>query len=206
MTGLSLLGSRRVLVAGPPGSGKTAFSIRLASMVGLEYIGLDALRFAPDGALRTDREFQDRLHLLMQQDNWIMDGNYPLYFRFELERPDTIILLDRPVGLCIARVLKRGWKRPANHQGRQRAASSGGGQRTAGVRHFGLFRRLRNVNYRLYWDLINFPRLYRPMMLNNLRDWTGGRLIILRKEAEVAAFWSEQSLLFSRQAGANGIQ
>ena len=95
-----LKGSRRILVLGPSGVGKTYTSIRLSRYLNLPVIHLDAEFWRP-GWIPTAQEV------------WrIMDGTYESTLHMRIPTADTIILIERSRYYCLAgafiRYLKNG--------------------------------------------------------------------------------------------------
>jgi adenylate kinase family enzyme len=47
---------------------------------------------------------------VLEQDRWIIDGNYGSSLPLRLSRADTVVWLDYPTHLCLWRVFKRWWQ------------------------------------------------------------------------------------------------
>lgn len=90
---LRLVESRRVLVVGPSGSGKTTLSMRLADLLDLEVIHLDA-EFWMTGWVRTPpADWRTKVSALAARSSWIMDGTYEDSLDLRLPRAQTVIVL-----------------------------------------------------------------------------------------------------------------
>jgi adenylate kinase family enzyme len=103
------LGSaRRIAVVGPPGSGKSFLSTRLAEITGLPLVHLDQLAYRP-GWVETPVDELRRLHAgLLEQREWVIDGNYTKVDKAErIRRADLVVVLALPRGTCIRRILRR---------------------------------------------------------------------------------------------------
>lgn len=88
-----LLDSQRVLVVGPSGSGKTTLTKRLAELLDLESIHLDA-EFWRVGWIRTpEAEWRAKVHELASRSSWIMDGTYEDSLELRLPRAETLIVV-----------------------------------------------------------------------------------------------------------------
>jgi adenylate kinase family enzyme len=98
---------RRVLVIGSPGAGKSTFARQLAHRTGLSLIHLDQ-HYWRSGWVETPKpEWQSKVAQLIAADRWIIDGNYGGTLELRLTRADTIIDLQLPGWVCIARLLRR---------------------------------------------------------------------------------------------------
>jgi adenylate kinase family enzyme len=103
------LGSaRRIAVVGPPGSGKSFLSTRLAEITGLPLVHLDRLAYGP-GWQEIDTEEFLRIHRgLLGESEWVIDGNYTKVDKAErIRRADLVVVLALPRGTCIRRILRR---------------------------------------------------------------------------------------------------
>lgn len=101
---------QRVLVIGSPGAGKSTLSHRLAVRTGLPLHHLDKMYWLPGWVERDRDEGRAILAEVLAQDRWIIDGNYGSTMPMRLARADTVVWLDYPTGLCLARVFKRWWQ------------------------------------------------------------------------------------------------
>jgi adenylate kinase family enzyme len=101
---------RRVAVIGGSCTGKTTVSRELAGRLGVPHVELDALHHdrgwqeAPAELLRT----RVQAALDAAPYGWVVDGNYHGKLgTYVLERADTVVFLDLPLGLTLRRVLRR---------------------------------------------------------------------------------------------------
>lgn len=99
VTGYS--GMRRVLVIGCPGAGKSTFARRLRDATGLPLHYLDMLWHNPDRTTVTRAEFDERLQRILEEDAWILDGNFARTLPKRLEYCDTVFFLDFPTDVCL---------------------------------------------------------------------------------------------------------
>lgn len=113
---------RRVLVIGSGGSGKSTFSTRLGSVLGLPVIHLDALYWSPGWVEPEKSAWAETVRQVIAQDAWILDGNYSGTLAQRIEACDTVIFLDVARLICMWRVLKRS----IEHRGRTRPDMSAG--------------------------------------------------------------------------------
>jgi adenylate kinase family enzyme len=101
---------QRVLVIGSPGAGKSTLARALAMRTGLPLHNLDRMHWLPGWIERDRAEGLAELRGVLVQDRWIIDGNYGSSLPERLTRADTVVWLDYPTHLCLARVFKRWWQ------------------------------------------------------------------------------------------------
>ena len=98
---------QRVLVIGSPGAGKSTFAQEMARLTGLPLIHLDQQYWRPGWSEPPEDDWLAKVRQLIAGDRWIMDGNYGGSLRLRLTRADTVVHLDLPAWLCVARILRR---------------------------------------------------------------------------------------------------
>jgi adenylate kinase family enzyme len=98
---------KRVMVIGPPGSGKSTFARRLRAITRLPLHHLDQHYFRPGWQPTPKPEWQRFLTELAGREEWIMDGSYDSSFPIRMPRADTILWLDIPRRIAFPRILKR---------------------------------------------------------------------------------------------------
>ena len=98
---------KRVLIFGSSGSGKSTLARQLSEKKGLPHIYMDQHYFAPGWVEPTPEVWAERVTKLVQQESWVMDGNYGGTMHLRIPRADTIIFLNLPVWICLFRILKR---------------------------------------------------------------------------------------------------
>ena len=82
----------RILVIGPPGSGKSTLSPRLSEITGVPRIDLNALQIKEDGHPVLQTEWNKISADLIAQDRWIFDGARLESLDQDLPRADAVIL------------------------------------------------------------------------------------------------------------------
>ena len=99
--------SKRILVIGCPGSGKTTLSKKLNKKLKLPLIHLDKFYHKPNWVEPEKTEWKKIVERLAKKPTWIMDGNYADSFDIRFSRADTVIYLDYTSIKCFYRVIKR---------------------------------------------------------------------------------------------------
>ena len=98
---------RRVLVIGSPGAGKSTLAAEMARLTSLPLIHLDQQYWRPGWSEPSAEDWRAKVRQLIARDRWIMDGNYGGSLELRLTRADTVVHLDLPAWLCVARILRR---------------------------------------------------------------------------------------------------
>lgn len=97
----------RIIVVGTTGSGKTTLATALARKMLCPFIELDALFWNP-GWVQTPRdEFRRRVAEAIAPERWAAGGNYSSARDLIWQRADTLVWLDYPLSLTLARLFKR---------------------------------------------------------------------------------------------------
>jgi len=132
---------------------------------------LDALFWKP-GWNHASKEEQRAVQMdLIQQDEWVIDGNYSATMDIRLAAADTIIFLDFPRLTCIYRVLKRYVKYR---------------KRTSPDMGEGCKERLEIDFLKWVW---NYPKKNKPIILKKLNQLASDKkVIILKSPKEVQLF------------------
>ena len=97
----------RIIIIGCPGSGKTTLALELREKLGLPVIHLDQLWWKEGWKAVTQAEFDSRLAMALNMDQWIIDGNYSRTMEVRLQKCDTIIYLDYSRWQCLLGVFRR---------------------------------------------------------------------------------------------------
>ena len=103
---------RRVLVLGMAGAGKSTFSRALSAKTGLPVIHLDVHYWKPRWVKPSETEWREKQRTLLADSAWIADGNYHESLDLQLERADTVVILETAWWLCAGRAFKRGLRKP----------------------------------------------------------------------------------------------
>ena len=98
---------RRVHVIGTSGSGKTTVAGAIADKLGIRHIELDAIHWQPGWTELPNEELIERVSLALQEDAWVIDGNYRVVRQLLGDRVDSIVWLDLPFIPVFLRMLWR---------------------------------------------------------------------------------------------------
>jgi adenylate kinase family enzyme len=100
---------KRVIVVGPPGSGKTTTGRELAKRTGIPHTEMDSLWWEPNWTEAGADVLKERLQPIAERDEWILDGNYFSVGALDViwPRADTIVWLDFGRSVTIPRIIRR---------------------------------------------------------------------------------------------------
>ncbi|MBR5278247.1 MAG: adenylate kinase [Clostridia bacterium] len=97
----------KIIVIGCPGSGKSTFSKSLHKITNIPLFHLDMIFWNADKTTVEKTVFLDRLLKIIQNDKWIIDGNYGSTMELRMQACDTVVFLDYPLDICLKGVYKR---------------------------------------------------------------------------------------------------
>ncbi len=98
---------KKVIVIGCPGSGKSTFSKSLHQITNIPLFHLDMLFWNTDKTTVEKSVFLDRLLKIIENDQWIIDGNYGSTMELRMQSCDTVIFLDYPLEVCLNGIQER---------------------------------------------------------------------------------------------------
>ncbi len=163
---------RKIIIVGSGGAGKTTLARRLGEATGIEVIHLDSLFWRPNWTRTPEEEWISKVESLVKCDSWIMDGNFGGTREIRLAACDTIIWLDTPRHVCLYRALKR----TVTYHNRTRPDMAEG------------------CNEKLDWEFLRWIWEYPsriPRLLEQIKNHSGKRLIVIRSEKDVEALLAE---------------
>ena len=109
---------QRVSVVGNSGSGKTRLAERIAEVLDVPHVELDAIHHLPGWTAIASDEFLARVTEIAATEGWVIDGNYrtvvvdgPVW-----ERADAIVWLDLPRRTVMFQVTRRTLRRIILHE------------------------------------------------------------------------------------------
>jgi adenylate kinase family enzyme len=102
------------MIVGQPGSGKSTLARALGERTGLPVVHVDKIHWQSGWVERSGAEKTRLCQEAEQQSHWIFEGGHSATWPSRVAQADMLIVLDRPVGLRLWRVLRRallGWGR-----------------------------------------------------------------------------------------------
>jgi adenylate kinase family enzyme len=85
---------RRIVIIGPSAVGKTTLSARLARILGVPHIELDAIHWGPNWTPAGRDAFCATVDRALSGDGWVVDGSYSSVRHIVWPRADTVVWLD----------------------------------------------------------------------------------------------------------------
>ncbi|MDE6470862.1 MAG: DNA topology modulation protein FlaR [Eubacterium sp.] len=98
----------KIAVLGYSGAGKSTLARMLGEYYDIPVLHLDTVQFLPDWEIRDEQEKKKIVFDFMQQESWVIDGNYSSLYKAErLEQADKIIILSFNRLFCFKSALNR---------------------------------------------------------------------------------------------------
>lgn len=104
---MALANARRILILGLSGAGKSTLALALGLRLGLPVIHMDAHYWNRGWVPSSDEEFRQRVAGLVEEAEWVMDGNYSSTLDLRLRRAHHVVYLESSRWRCLRQVLKR---------------------------------------------------------------------------------------------------
>ena len=92
---------KRIIIVGPCGAGKSTFARQLRDVLHLPLYSLDNIFWRKDKTHIEREEFDIKLEKILNEESWIIDGDYSRTYERRMEACDTIIYLSFPRDFCI---------------------------------------------------------------------------------------------------------
>ncbi len=175
---------QRISIMGNTGCGKSTLGQRLAEVLNVPFVELDALNWLPNwvGLSSTDPdEFRRRIAEATAGEGWVAAGSYSQHSEAVFwDRLETVVWLDLPLPLILWRVLSRSWRRS-----RSRELLWG-----TNYERFWPQLALWRKDESLVWWAVTQQRRKREEMLSRMADprWAHIRFVRLTSAREVEAF------------------
>lgn len=157
--------AERIIVIGPPGSGKTYFSEIIKNYFEGPMIHIDNVLWQNNLIPLSTEELRNHINKIIQTDKWIIDGTYLKLLPDRIKRASLIFYLDIPINVCIESINARREKETDIH----------------GCEDYEGF-----INYVKKYDNVNKP-LIEKMLLENYDK----EIVRFKSRNEVNAFISD---------------
>ncbi len=95
------------MIIGPGGSGKSTLANKMGEKLGLPIFHLDTYFWKPGWIETSHIEWQEKQKKIMENQKWIIDGNYEETIDLRLKSCDTVIFLNFSRVVSFYRVYKR---------------------------------------------------------------------------------------------------
>ena len=105
-----------MVVIGTTGSGKSTLAERLAKILDLEFIELDALNWGPNWTAAGDDVLRARVVKATESSGWVVSGNYSITRPITWARAEAIIWLDYSFPVVFWRLTTRTIRRAITHE------------------------------------------------------------------------------------------
>ncbi len=165
---------KRILIIGCGGAGKSTLAVQLGQKLSLPVVHLDKEFWRPGWVMFAKDEWRSKVSKIIQDESWILDGNFDSSLDLRIPAADTVIYLDFSRGLCLLRLIHRRLK----YWNTNRPDMADG------------------CNEQLDWQFLKwiwrFPKETAPHIKLSLEKYgTDKKIIILKKPSEVSKFVQE---------------
>lgn len=97
----------KIIIIGCGGAGKSTLARKLGRILNIQVYHLDALYWKPGWMMTSIGEWETLIKELIEEEEWILDGNYGSTMDLRTYAADTIIFLDYSTPRCLYGVFKR---------------------------------------------------------------------------------------------------
>lgn len=97
----------KIIIIGCPGSGKSIFARKLSEKTKITLYHLDNIYWNHDWTHLDKEVFISTLNNIMENNQWIIDGNYGSTMEERMNKCEMVFLLDYEVDVCLQVVRER---------------------------------------------------------------------------------------------------
>jgi len=106
----------KIVILGYSGAGKSTFAKHLNKHYQIPVLYLDTIHFAPNWVERPDDVMEADMKAFMDQEHWILEGNYRRLCKNRYEDADQIFIFKMNRFYCLYQVIKRRIKYRHKHR------------------------------------------------------------------------------------------
>lgn len=161
---------KKILILGSGGSGKSTLARNLSKVLNIPVIHMDREFWMPDWTPTEESVWRARQEQWVQNESWIIDGNYWKTLDIRLSQADTVIFLDISRWICIARILKRWYFR----HGKNRIDMANGCPE--------------KMDLKFLKTIWNFHKKYKPAIEKQISNYPHVKVILLSGINELKEF------------------
>ena len=99
----------KIIVIGISGAGKSTFALELAKKTAIPLYHLDLIHWQPGWIPLEKSKWRATQQNIIQQDRWIIDGNYGGTLELRMQNADTIFVFDFHSLIALWGALRRTW-------------------------------------------------------------------------------------------------
>lgn len=97
----------KVIIIGCGGAGKSTLALKLGKVLNLKVYHLDAMYWKSGWEMTAKDEWKKIIQQVIEEDSWIMDGNYGSTMDMRAQAADTIIFLNYSTPRSLYGIFKR---------------------------------------------------------------------------------------------------
>ncbi len=161
---------KRILVLGNSGSGKSTLARIIGQKRNITVHHIDAYFWLPNWQHIQKSELKETIEKIIDDDSWVIDGNYSSSLDIRLRRADTVVFFDYPTVLSLYRVIKR---RIIHHKKTRPDMGEGCNEKI-------------DLDF-IKW-IIGFKRKNRPKLFNIIENNYSGKLFIIKNKRDYNNF------------------
>ncbi|WP_404451597.1 DNA topology modulation protein [Virgibacillus necropolis] len=98
---------KKIVILGGSGAGKSTLAKKLGSLLNIPVYHLDSIFWQPGWKSIEKSELINEQKAILQNESWIIDGNYSASMEIRLREADTVIFLHYKTTRCLYGVIKR---------------------------------------------------------------------------------------------------
>ena len=163
----------KIMIIGSCGAGKTTLAILLGNLTNIPLIHLDKEYWKPGWVETEKEEWKEKQKQFVNNDTWIIDGNYGGTLDVRFSKADTVIFLDYNKYICTYRIIKR----LLQNIGKTRIDMAEGCNE--------------KIDFPFIKFVWEFPKKSRPKIIQKMAEYKNIKKIVLKNQKETDLFVSK---------------